>query len=319
MAYRIKTGESLRRAVARMPRAELAGAAEVIIDDKRPLDERVHELRTAIKRVRALTRLVRPHVGRPARRADRRLRKIARAVSAVRDAEVLLGTFDRLVADLPAPHGDSLVKARAQLAERLEKQSRPFKGDGEAVRLRRRLRKERRRVKRWTPSNNRWRVVGRGFADGYQRARRSMVRAYEGGASNADRDLAFHAWRRAVKAHRHQVHVLEAACPRRLKPRLDDLDRLGDLLGDEHDLTVLEETLRRERNCFTKPADCDRVLASLEDQRRQLRKVARPLGEKLFADRPRDFRRVAKADFRAFRHVKRRPTQPAHVPTANAA
>ena len=319
MAYRIKTGESLRRAIQRMPRDELAAAAEAIVDEQQPLADRVHEVRTAIKKVRALTRLVGPSVGRPARRADRRLRKIARSVSSVRDAEVLLQTFDRLVEDLPAPRGDSLTKARGLLAERLEKQSRPFKGNGEADRLRRRLRKERRRVKRWKPPANQWRVVGRGFTDGYRRARRAMKQAYAGAGRTADRDLAFHAWRRAVKAHRHQVHVLEAACPRRLKPRLDDLDKLGDLLGDEHDLTVLAQTLRRERSCFAKPGDCDRVLATLADRRRQLRSVARPLGEKLFAERPRDFRRVAKADFRAFRHIKPRPTLPAAIPRANAA
>ena len=42
-----------------------------------PLGEHVHDIRTAMKKVRALNRLVRPAVGQRARRADDRLREIA--------------------------------------------------------------------------------------------------------------------------------------------------------------------------------------------------------------------------------------------------
>lgn len=316
MPLKIKPGERVGNAIERSARDELRAAAKAIDDEAQPLGERVHEVRTATKKLRALTRLVRPASGRPSRRADRRLRKIARAVSAVRDAEVLLDTLDGLVAELPGPRGDSLGEARARFAARLERRARPFVDEEEARRLRRRLRKERRRVRRWAPSGNRWRAIGRGFSDGYRRARRTMSAAYDEGRPAAAREAAFHDWRRAVKSHRHQTQLLSAISPARLGGRLGDLDTLGELLGDEHDLTVLAEALRRERSCFSKAGDCDRVLAALDDRRRRLREQALPLGVKLFADRPRDFRRLAKAEFHRYR---RRPGRTTPQESARAA
>jgi CHAD domain-containing protein len=283
-----------------MARAELRDARAVVRAERPPLRDRVHDVRTSIKKVRALTRLVRPAVGRPARRENRRLRKIARAVSGVRDAEVLLTTFDNLAAELGASRSASLRQARGRLAARLRESARPFRGDDRAYRrLASRLRTARRKVKRWTvPAPDGWRAVIPGFVDGYRQARRAMNAAARSGAGED-----FHAWRRAAKAHRHHVFALEAICPRRLKPRLEDLDRLGDLLGDEHDLDVLEQTIRGEWTCFPDERDCDRVLRLLDRRRRGLRREARAIGARLFAERPSDFGRRARADFRAFRHA----------------
>ena len=297
MAFQIKPGEALPHAITRMARAELADARDAVAAPRRSVDERVHDVRTAIKKVRALVRLVKHEAPRRrARRADRRLRKVAGAVSAARDAEVVLKTFDGVVRAMQARPGESLAQARAHLGGRLRAHARPLRRKRKTEALGARLARARRAVESWVPNDDRWRAIGRGLTKGYRRAREAMAAAYRS-ESGAD----FHAWRRAVKTHRHQMQALETVAPRTLRPRLDTLDRLGDLLGDEHDLTVLEETVREEQACFADERQCDHLLRLIAQRRFRLRDRARPLGKKLFAERPSDFRDRLHADFRDFR------------------
>src|SRR5262245_63185498 len=152
VAFRIKPGEALPHAIRRMARAELADARDVVTAPRRSVDERVHDLRTAIKKVRALIRMVKPEAPRRRiRRADRRLKNVADAVSAARDAEVVLTTFDGVVRAMHESSGGSLAQARTRLDARLAR--------------------ARRAVERWVPNEDRWRAVGPGLTDGYRRAR----------------------------------------------------------------------------------------------------------------------------------------------------
>lgn len=294
MAFEIKPGEALPHAIRRMARAELADAREALSAPGRSVDERVHDVRTAIKKVRALVRLVKPK--RQTRRANRRLEKVGGAVSAARDAEVVLKTFDGLVRGMHKPLPPSLAAARAHLRARLRAEARPLARPRTTAALDARLARARRAVERWVPDKDRWRAVGPGLTSGYRRARQAMRAAYR-----SDSGADFHAWRRAVKTHRHQMHALAPIDPGTLRPRVGALDRLGQLLGDEHDLTVLEETVRAERACFPDERQCDRLLHLVARRRFRLRDRARPLGETLFAERPADFSGRLRTGFRAFR------------------
>jgi len=291
VAFRIETNKPLPGEIRRIARRELKkarGAAAL----EEPLGEHVHDIRTAMKKVRALNRLVRPAVGQRARRADRRLKKIAHSVSSLRDAEVVLQTFDRAV----GPSRAALAGVRAQLVVHLREETQAVERDGGSQRLRSDLARERRKVEAWMPKADRWSAIDQGLTRGYRRAREAMDAAYRS-ESGAD----FHAWRRAVKTHRHQLAALKEIAPGRMKARLDELDRLGDLLGDEHDLTVLEGALCGARARLPDPARVDDLLRRITDRQRQLRRRARPLGSRVFAEPPAAFRDRVRRDFRAAR------------------
>jgi len=296
VAFRIKPHETVPRAIARMARKELASARDTVADARQPVGERVHDVRTSIKKLRALSRMVQPAVGRPARRAGRRLQKVARGVSGARDAEVVLKTFDQVLDGAGKPSSEPLARARAALAAQLRERTRPLRRGPAVKRLRKRIARERRKVKRWAPSADSWGAIGGGLEDAYRRAREAMIAAYR-----SDTGTDFHEWRRAVKTHRHQVHALEPIAPRRMRPRVDKLDRLGELLGDEHDLVVLEQTIRDQQTCFPDERNCDHLLRLISARRFRLRARARPLGRQLFAERPSCFRDHMRRDFRAFR------------------
>jgi CHAD domain-containing protein len=295
MAFRFRRGESLQHGVKRMARAELDDAREVWMQARRSLDHRVHEVRTATKKVRALARLVGPAVGSPARRSDRRLGRVARAVSGLRDAQVILASFDQLASDHAGGLSQSLRSARAALAKRLREQTRSFDESHREKEVAEQLRREARRIKRWKASQDGWGLVGAGLRAGYRKARKAMRRAL------ADPNgVTFHAWRRAVKSHRFQLRALKPLWPALLGARIAQLETLGEWLGNEHDLTILEETLVAERACFVEDRDCARILGALEKRRDELRAETRPLGKRLFAERPSAFAARLHEYFRAF-------------------
>ena len=165
--------------------------------------------------------------------------------------------------------------------------------------LARLLMQERRLTHDWAPSRPRsWSKATDRISDGmartYRRARRSMNRAYDTQAQHSDRTGGRSSsgrsprrnrparpsttWRKAVKAHRYQLQLLSNTWPAWVTARLPELERLGDLLGEEHDLTVLSRPWR-----IAPPALAIRpstgVLAVLAARQQQLRDEARPLGE----------------------------------------
>ena len=60
VAIRIKVDEPLPHELRRMAREQLEEARDAAADSRRALAERVHEVRTSMKKVRALNRLVAP-------------------------------------------------------------------------------------------------------------------------------------------------------------------------------------------------------------------------------------------------------------------
>ncbi len=298
VAFQIKAGESLPHEIRRLAREQLTEARAAAADRRHPLGARVHDVRTAMKKVRALNRLVRPALGRRARHADHRLRKIAHSVASLRDADVVLKAFDGVVG--PARAG--LTRVRSRLAAQRRAQAQDFERSGRARRLRDDLARERGKVGDWVRDSLHWSGLDEALTRGYRRARAAMDTAYR-----SHKRSDFHAWRRAVKTHRHQIAALAPIAPTRMKARVDRLDRLGDLLGDEHDLTVLEGAIDAELSRLSDNRPGKELLRRIAERRQGLRRRARPLGKLLFAARPSAFRERARRDLRA-------AAQPSHSP-----
>jgi CHAD domain-containing protein len=274
------------RAVRRSARRAIDDALAALTAQG-PIGDRIHEVRTAIKRARALGHLIRAGVGRPARDVDRRLRAVARSVSALRDADVLLAAFDRLLpSPASSPSSSPLQLARAELAARLSQETHALGRAGRLSAVAASLRRARRRIKRWRVQHGQRggrAAVAAGLREGYGHARRAMARA--GGAdARGDR---LHAWRRATKRHQHQLRLYQDVQPGMVGARLADLDALGDRLGEEHDLALLEGELALLLGGEARR----RALAAARRRRRRLRAEVLRLGRRLFADQPGRFAR----------------------------
>lgn len=296
MSFRIGIDETVPRAIRRLARKQLRGAVQTLGDGRQSLAERVHHMRTSAKKVRALAQLVRPRVGRPAARVERRLKKVARATSALRDDEMLLATFDALIPGLASEVGStSLRRARVKLTARLRATIRAFEADHRLPKLAARLRRARRETKLWMLRGKDRGLPVLGLVRGYRSARRTMKQAQQ-----EDSSSAFHRWRKAVKAHGYQLRLfaLKLKLLQDTGQQSEALGRLSDLLGHEHDLTVLEQVVGTDRACFPNERDRARLLALIDDRRQTLRSEALVLGAQLFSNRPRAVRRRLREEVR---------------------
>jgi hypothetical protein len=90
-----------------------------------------------------------------------------------------------------------------------------------------------------------------------------------------------------VKRHQYQLTLLEPLWPEPVKAFRHEAQRLGELLGEDHDLSLLERRfgLVRER---PELAALERSLQSAADGcRAKLRREAFDLGARVYAESPR--------------------------------
>ncbi|MCB2224447.1 MAG: CHAD domain-containing protein [Actinobacteria bacterium] len=229
-------------------------------------DTGTHEARKALKRLRALLRLARLHLGKGAfRRHDLPLRDLGRALADVRDTRVALDLLDAVA-------GGRCPALRSRLEERYASARAALEGDPGALET---------LAAGAGEAGARWRddfggapvAWEGGMRRTLRRAAARYVRARERG-----RDDDFHEWRKEVKHLRYQAEELGEAGPD-VPGGTAALEALGESLGGEHDLTVLIGLVEAEEGCGGERGP---VLALLRDRRAALRGEALAAGGRLF-------------------------------------
>lgn len=282
MSYHIEGDESVERGVQRCAREQLTKAIDELRDDSLDRAETVHQVRKRMKKLRGLVRLVRPALGDQYKPLNKQFRDIARQFSDSRDADVMIETFDKTIehssieraSDKFAPIRAALTGRREQVARRMDDMPELI---GKTVNE---LSAARDRVSRWALNETGFDAVSGGLAKTYKRARDTMADALDNSTP-----AAFHEWRKRVKYHRYHVRLLERAWPRAFKARWQTLRELTDLLGDDHDLVVLNQTVRQSDDRLAEPL-IERFLTESEPRRRVLESEAAVLGVKLFTEKP---------------------------------
>lgn len=286
MAYRLETGEPLANAMRRVVTEQME-ASLAALTGPNPA-EGVHEARKSFKKIRAALRLVRPTLGATYRVENTTFRAMGRGLSALRDAEAMRGTWDTLYqangqhipARLHAQVAD-ILQARQQALVEQERETL----DACITQVTDPLREALHRVESW-PLPDDFGSIAQGFEATYRRGRKALKAAY-----TAHQPAQFHAWRRRVKDHWYHVRLMENVWPSLMACWHGDLKALSELLGDDHNLVVLHQTLLKAPDT-TLDADDAVILSELiGQQQRRLRGQARPLGERLYAERPKALRR----------------------------
>ena len=255
----------------------------------------VHESRKAMKRVRALLRLVRGEVSDKIFKFENRsLRDIAHTVSPIREAAAAVESAEII----RALYGDFLAPATfeemtANLARRRDRiEDRAIEDPKLMGRLIRDLERAHNRFAAWPTDPEATKAYGLGIADSYsairpglhatyQNGRRNMVRAYDSHIPEH-----FHSWRKRVKDLRHQMEFLIPLWPEMIASMAVTLTRLGDLLGEDHDLVGLMRLLATEPELAPDPRERSLFAALANQRRRELQTAAEVLGRRVYADKP---------------------------------
>lgn len=299
----LRDGERAAGALRRMRLAQLDLAIQTLAQATgSDLEVAVHETRKAIKRARTLERLS-ADAGERARQARRKdlLREAASELSRARDAQVALDTLEGLMRRAPKQLSRSPGVARlhaALLAERTAAE-RAVHESGARERALRLLRDARADLA-GEPARGRRRearALGAGMTRIYARGRRAMR------AARRRRGVAeMHEWRKRVKDLRHAAQALGegsgagAAKKRGRRAQLRKVaraaDRLGEALGEEHDLALLAQRVRAEDAIFRgDKAGRKRLQRAIRRRRKQLGSRAFKAGAPLYRVGPKRFRK----------------------------
>jgi len=270
------------RSLAATAGAILEDARSALTDPKLTEAEAVHELRKALKRWRALMRLLSGSLGEPAERMRTEARDLMRTLSVTRDAQAALDAL----ADL----GKSKLPFSTTSTKTVEGRLTRLRGEAEAAGFTPELRQRMTQyldfaalsVERWALVSIPFGAIADELTQTYRRARQLIPDTW----AEAEAE-ALHELRKRVVEHRHQMELLEPLWPKLARLWADEAQRLRERLGASQDLTVLES--------FTAPhgplAPWRAKLTPLIAERRERHlKTAAKLAARLFAEKPRAFR-----------------------------
>ena len=261
--------------------------------------EDVHFVRTMIKRLRAMLRLLQPAIAAASfERENVSLKNAARRLAGLRDAAVGEKTLERLA---KAARGKREQEACKVVLEhyRLRGPAKSVAQQKNTMRaVARMLRRSRQDIQRLRIAQDEWQSIGPGLAQVYRSGRKRMKNALTSGD-----DAAFHRWRTRVKALYYQLQTLESVWPKRLGKTVASLRKLEHKLGADHDLSVLKSILENAPGKLGDDHAHERVNACAHKESRRLRRVSRSLGETIFADKSRHFIRK----FRKHWNTRRKP------------
>lgn len=287
MSFAFKPHESLPHAVRRIAAGQAEHAMEALTrKGHRPTPKAIHDARKRLKRLRALLRLAREGLsGKARRRENAAFRDAGRALSAARDATVLVAALDTLLehANVSAQGRSFQPLRRALLARRRAANRHP--DVSEIHDIVRALRKAAKRVDDWKLADLNGHALRAGLRRTYADGRRAM-----GVALRRPEPETLHEWRKRTKDLWHQAELLADVWSVEMKGFDERMHHLSDLLGDDHDLAVLGGTVTTDVGALgLAPADLNVLLEWINARRVALQKEAIALGHELYADKPKDF------------------------------
>lgn len=308
MPYTIKN-KPVANEIRRIVDEQIGRALEDIEGSSVDQHEALHEVRKRCKRIRAILRMVRDDLGKQYGEENAWYRDLARPLSPLRDGEALVGAVDKLVESL----GDStdrqnLAAVRAALVERRGELEERIDLGASLEEAARKLRDGRQRLDHWRLSSG-FDMLAPNIERVYRRGRNAMRDAYAKPSTRR-----FHDWRKRVKYHRHQLDVLSKLWKPMMETRQAAADELGNLLGDEHDLAVLRELIGDEPERF-KRVDVPKLIEQVDARRQELLAAAQPLGERLYAEKPKQFLATLEHYWRTWRRSPKKRKSSDHEDT----
>lgn len=293
MPFRFKRKESVRKAVRRLCCERLTGALEPLANGAHA--EGVHDVRKEIKKLRAILRLIRAEIGKDAyNEHTAALRHAADRLTAMRDAQVKLSAFDHVVKHFKhklAPQPFPKIRAALRKNRRFEEE-RLYRG-GSIASVKGILCHEKDGMDGLKIKSNGWKAIKPGIKKIYSRGQEAF--------ETAGRDPSpenFHEWRKRVKDLDNQLSLLCPARPRKFQARTGKLDKLADLLGDDHDLFMLNQFVVAK---FGHSPGAKLFQDLIATRQKELRSEALKLGGRFYPAKPGRFCRGIERDWKKWR------------------
>lgn len=283
--FRLRDGEPVPDGIERIARGQLDMSIERLDGHTgEELGTAVHEARKSFKRLRATVRLARDELGDEVyRRENIAFRDAGRRLAGTRDSQVVLETLDALSERYPseAPRA-GFVGFRETLAGEHAAAQRRLQDGAAVAEVVSELHQARGRVPAWPLQREALDSLAPGFKRIYWRGR--------GAYRNARREPSsenLHELRKRVKDLWYAARIVRPASRKRMKGLARAAHELSDLIGEEHDLAILEERASEWRDRFDDERTVGKLGTLIERRRDELRHEALRLGARLFRKKPR--------------------------------
>ena len=271
-------GEALR-AIARDVLSEARGALD---NQEKDNAVAVHDYRKAMKRWRALLRLLQPFLGDEGQHLRIEARDFARELAGARDAQAAIEALEDLVESEAPLSPRTIASIRGRLDEiRLGAEAATLT---QAVRARLIIALENtaNTIDGWPVDQITFADLARELAKTYRRVRKDAPEDWR-----AAEPEVLHELRSRVVAHRYQMELVVPLWPKFGRVWVAEAQRLRDRLGSFQDLSVLHG--------FTKPHAAlapwrSRLVPLILARQAAHAKAAQRIGGRLLAEKPKAFR-----------------------------
>lgn len=284
MAFRIRPDKSFLDGFRSVARDQLLAAIDTLEQQPEGPHAAVHAARKRFKRLRALYRLIEPDAKEFRHKENARIRDMARTLSTVRDATALIETIDYLAGRaVSAEELAALSLASRALIERRDRIAKdetdlPQKMENAIATCRDCLAA----------------LEDLDFADGRSRTAKRLAKVWRkqaskaliamGHAQESHAGEAFHDLRKCAQTIWMHLALLRDLWPSAIRARRQEMKVLVDLLGHEHDLSVLTQTVNEIPELFGDSDTLALLIGAIINRQQAIRAEALALAGEVFAD-----------------------------------
>ncbi|HZJ17315.1 MAG TPA: CHAD domain-containing protein [Chthoniobacteraceae bacterium] len=284
MAFRFQRRESVLEGCLRIVNEQVATITGILREEcaEGPSAADIHRARTCLKRLRALLRLVRGEIARKVfTAAEGTFRDTGKRLAPARSTAVLVSTLDRITAKCDLVGKGEIERVRVVLVAAAQRSRRTTLTAERRLALATKLEETVARLERVRFANSGWEALREGVRRTYRQGRKASEELRD-----APETSGLHAWRRRVKDLWYDLLLLSRLPVDGLPEATEQARMLSELLGEDHDLTMLAAELRRRPARFGKGGPPLRLHRAIADGRKRLLRQIFRLSRRLYAPRP---------------------------------
>jgi len=293
MAFQLKPNEPVGEGVARNVKRQIEKAIEYLratpkqaVREASP-NEAIFEARKCFKKVRAALRLVREELGNELYREENySFRDAARPLTQIRDAQILVEAVDKLKQQLAQAIGAATFAKihDALIANQKETNRRLLEETNAVATVEQTAKRELGRLSGWKLQSDGWNSLETGLRRVYRTGHRALALAEENRSAEN-----LHELRKQAKYLWHQLQLLELSLAEAEKKLIGQTHTLATLLGEDHDLAVVRQTLAADPLVYGGHRTLKSAFGVIDHRREELEREALALALEIYKDPPKVF------------------------------
>jgi CHAD domain-containing protein len=291
MSYSLNKKSSPGEALKEVILEQIEKSRQQIAESKKDQDSSIHQIRKRQKKIRGALRLCRHSLGEDIyQRENAYFRDLANRLSPFRDAEALIPQVKSLSETSDDKNSRRIIR---NLVRNLKKNKSSYFEEHFNPSIFQEIRKD---LDQATERINNLQIKAESFGDLAPSLRKVYKRGYKAfpAAYKDPSPENFHEWRKRVKYLYFHYRLLEKSWPEVLTAFKKETKKLSDYLGDDHDLSVLQEKLESGELTFRKEQDLTDLKDLIASRKKELLQKAWLLGKKIYLNKSKS--EVAKLD-----------------------